>query len=43
MPTWFSDYIQYKALDEIIYPFPNFKYAAVDALERISISIPHLS
>ena len=36
MPAWISNYIHYKVLDEITYPFPKFNGATVEIWEWIS-------
>ena len=43
IPALIKQHIQYNFWDEITYPFPNFNCAAVEAWERISNLISHLS
>ena len=42
IPAWISNHTPSKMWDEITYPFPNFNSAAIEVLEWISKSIPHL-
>ena len=39
-PAWISNYIHYKAWDEIIHPFPNFNGCTVEVWELISNCTP---
>ena len=41
--TWLSNYIHYKAWDEIVYSFSNFNGATVEVWEWISNCIPHFA
>ena len=40
LKTWISNYINFNALDEITYPFPNFNGVAIEVLEWVSNFIP---
>ena len=42
-PTWISNYIHYKAWDEIAYPSPNFNGSTVENREWISKFIPYFA
>ena len=43
IPAWISNYIPYKAWDEITYPFPKFNYCTVEVWEWIHNFIPHFT
>ena len=43
MTSWISNYIHFKAWDEITYPFPNFNGCTIEVWEWISNFIPYFT
>ena len=43
IPAWIDNYVHYKMLDEITYPFPNFNGWTVEVWECINNFIPNFN